>query len=63
MSALKAHTDEDQDVRRRAQMNADLGHVVNDEGALALDGGGALTQTSDQQGNHDGQLRRLHSLP
>ena len=39
-----------------------LGHVVDDERGLALDGGRALAQAADQQRDHDGQRRRLHRL-
>ena len=39
-----------------------LGHVVNDDSRLALDGSLPLTQASDQQGHHDGQGGSLHGL-
>ena len=40
----------------------ELGHVVNDDGGLALDGGGALTQAAHQQRHDDGQRAALHRL-
>lgn len=40
----------------------ELGHVRNDDGGLALDGGLAVAQAADEQGHHDGQRRRLHRL-
>ncbi len=36
-----------------------LGHVVNDDTRLTLDGGGTLTQTTHQQGHDDGERGSL----
>jgi hypothetical protein len=39
-----------------------LGHVVNDDGSLMLDGGGALTEATDEQRHNDGQGASLDLL-
>ena len=40
-----------------------LGHVLNDDSGLTLDGGGVVVaQTTHQQWHHDGQGGGLHSL-
>ena len=39
-----------------------LGHVVNDDCCLTLDGGGALTEAADQQRHNDGQRATLDLL-
>jgi len=39
----------------------ELAHVVDNDGGLTLDGGGALSKTTDQQGAHDGESGLLDS--
>jgi hypothetical protein len=33
----------------------ELAHVVDNDGGLTLDGGGALSETTDEKGAHDGE--------